>query len=238
MDWLGKRGLKAPETTTAPHAGVVAADPYSFRVAHRRLAWMLRLSAGTNIVLGAALVMSINAISIMLPLKTTEIALVRSDPEDKRLYRIEPLTTTVEGFDLYLEDKAQRFVPLLLSIDAVTQTERLREAFRMMDRKFYDRFQKERIESGEIQKAIDSGIVRTVSVESINRLTSYRGSFKLALDFIQTDTRSGEVVDRVKVRAYIDMTTRPHDDVPERDKYENPLGFVVLDMILKTRESS
>ncbi|MBB4267639.1 hypothetical protein GGD89_003286, partial [Roseospira visakhapatnamensis] len=32
----------------AGHPSVVAADPYSFAVAHRRLAWLLRLSTMTN----------------------------------------------------------------------------------------------------------------------------------------------------------------------------------------------
>ncbi|MBL4748793.1 MAG: hypothetical protein JKY17_08620, partial [Magnetovibrio sp.] len=34
------------------HAAIVEADPYSFRIAHRRLAWMLRMSVGLNVVLG------------------------------------------------------------------------------------------------------------------------------------------------------------------------------------------
>ncbi|MBL4614295.1 MAG: hypothetical protein JKY27_05415, partial [Magnetovibrio sp.] len=163
MAWLKKK--KQPQADDrvedlAPHAPVAAADPYSFRVAHRRLAWLLRISAGTNIVLGASLVMALNALIILMPLKETQIALLRADPQDNRLYRIEPLSKTVDGFDLVLEDKARRYVRLLLEIDSITQTERFREAFRMTEKSFYEKFKKERIDTREVQNAINSGLTR------------------------------------------------------------------------------
>ena len=36
--------------TNGRHGMAVASDPFSFQAAHRRLAWMLRMSAGMNIV--------------------------------------------------------------------------------------------------------------------------------------------------------------------------------------------
>ena len=121
------------EERAGRHASVTRADPYAFEVAHRRLAWMFRISAGMNAGLFALLALAIGTIHGLVPLKTTEIALVRADPEENRLYRIEPLSRTVEGFDLVLEDKARRYVRQLLEIDPITQTKRFREAFRMTE---------------------------------------------------------------------------------------------------------
>jgi len=238
MAWLRTKSSAHDSTRDDGHALVVEADPYSFRVAHRRLAWMLRISAGTNIALGAALVMALNAIVILVPLKETQIALLRSDPQDNRLYRIEPLSKTVEGFDLVLEDKARRYVRLLLEIDSVTQTERFREAFRMTDRSFYEKFRKERIDTREVQNAVNSGLTRSITVESVDRIESFGGTYKYAVDFVQTDERKGELVEQKKLRAYLNMTTRPQADISEADKYENPLGITVLDLVLKERGNS
>ena len=220
------------------HAAVGRADPYAFEVAHRRLAWMLRISASLNVGLFALLALALGAIATLVPLKTTEIALVHADAQDNRLYRIEPLSQTVEGFDLVLEDKARRYVRLLLEIDPITQTQRFREAFRMTDRAFYERFRKDRIESQAVQDAIASGLTRSVMVESVDRIDESGGIYKYAVDFVQTDERGGAVVERKKLRAYLSLTLRARDDVPEADKYENPLGITVLDLVLKSRGNS
>ena len=65
MDWLKpkpkpKLDADAGADDVAPHAAMVRADPYSFRVAHRRLAWLLRISAGTNIVLVFCLIVAVS----------------------------------------------------------------------------------------------------------------------------------------------------------------------------------
>lgn len=220
------------------HGAVVEADPYSFRVAHRRLAWMLRMSVAINVVLGFVVASQGNAIATLVPLKTTEIALVHADPKDKRLYRIEPLKQDIQGFDVVLEDKAQRFVWLLLGIDSITQTERFREAFRMMDGEFYQKFKSENIDNKKVQNAINSGLTRSIVIESVDRLQAFKNTFKFAVDFTQTDERKGEVIETRKVRAYLNMTTRPQEEVPVEDKYENPLGIVVLKLVLKKRNNS
>ena len=230
-------GITETGAANAKKARGAATDPYGFQVAHGRMAWLLRLSAGTTVVLGASLVMALSAISTMLPLKTTEIALVRSDPTDNRLYRIEPIEQSVEGFDLLMESKARRYVRTLLEIDAVTQTERFREAFRMSDKGFYERFRKERIDTDAVQDALDSGLTRSITVESVDRVDAFNGSYKYAVDFVQTDERKGVVVEARKLRAYLSMTTRPQE-VRNADKFENPLGITVLDLILKERGNS
>lgn len=220
------------------HDPVRRADPFSFAVAHRRLAWLLRLSVVINVVLGACLIISLSAWSTLLPLKHTEIALLRADPDDDRIYRVEPADAlTVEGFDLLMESMARRYVRLLLEIDTITQTERFREAFRMTDRGFYERFQEERIQTRQIQDAIDSGLTRSITVESVDFIENTYGTYKYAVDFVQTDERGGEVVERRKVRAYLNMTTRPQS-VTAPERFENPLGITVIDLVLKERGNS
>ncbi|NQV48712.1 MAG: hypothetical protein HQ504_13155 [Rhodospirillaceae bacterium] len=230
-------GDAAPVCAAAGHGPVAVADPYSFQVSHLRMAWLLRLSTGTNVVLGACLVMALSALTTLLPLKTTEIALVRSDPMDNRLYRIEPIKQSVGGFDLLMESMARRYVRNLLEIDTVTQTERFREAFRMTDREFFERFRQERIDTDAVQDALDSGLTRSITVESVDRLQAFGGTYKYAVDFVQTDVRRGVHVETRKLRAYLNITTRPQE-VIDADKYENPLGIIVLDLILKERGNS
>ncbi|MBF0250764.1 MAG: hypothetical protein HQL35_09080 [Alphaproteobacteria bacterium] len=256
MGWLKRQGQVPDETSedfgaefvhdgqkyrviTGRHASVIRADLYSFQVAHRRLAWLFRLSVATNIALVCLAVILGNGIVEIAPLiGKTELALLRADPKDNRLYRIEPLSKDVDGFALVLEDKARRYVRNILEIDSVTQTERFREAFRMTDRAFYEKFRKERIDTREVQNAIDSGLTRSITVESVDRINAFGNTYKYAVDFIQTDVRRGEVVETRRLRAYLNMTTRKQENVSEADKYENPLGITVLDMALKERGNS
>src|SRR3546814_937281 len=84
---------------------------------------MLRLSAGGNVALTILCVVLGNAISTMLPLKTTEIALVRVNSNDDKVYRIEPLTQRTDGFDLVVEIAAKQYVRDLLEIDPITRSE-------------------------------------------------------------------------------------------------------------------
>jgi len=240
MDWLKNKlrpVLDGPLEDAAPHASMVRADPYSFRVAHRRLAWMFRISAGTNIVLGFCLIVAVNGLVEIAPmLSDIKIALVRSDTEDNRTYRIEPLNKKVEGFDLVLESKARRYPWLVLTIDRVTHSERIREAARMSEKTFFERLKNER--KKKIDDALASGLTRTITVESVDRIKTYDGTYKFAVDLVQTDTRKGELVEASKRRVYLSMTTIPQTKVREEDKYENPLGITVLDLTLHKRGTS
>jgi len=238
MAWIKKKSTpNAGADDLAPHASVVKADPYSFQVAHRRLAWLLRISAGTNIVLGFCLIVTVNGLVEIAPmLSDIKVALVRSDAEDNRTYRIEPLNKTVEGFDLVLESKARRYPWLVLTIDRVTHKERIREAARMSEKNFFERLKDER--QKKINDALANGLTRTITVESVDRIQTYDGTYKFAVDLLQTDTRRGELVETSKRRVYLSMTTIAQDKVKEEDKYENPLGITVLDMTLHKRGNS
>ena len=225
---------KASRASTARRA---TTDPYGFQMAHRRLAWLLRISFGTNIILLCGFVITVSVIPVLLPLRTTEIALLRSDPADDRVYRVEPISQEVDGFDLLLEQMSRRYVKLLLEIDGVSQTSRMREAFAMTDNGFYQKFRKRHIDSGIIQDAIDDGLNRTVLVESADRISESNGTFQYAVDFVQIDKRNGETFDQKKLRAYLSITTRPHE-VRSSEKFENPFGIRILNLILKPRSNS
>lgn len=238
MGLLKKRERRlASAVAKAPpvHESISDADPYSFQVSHRRLAWLLRLSAGTNVALAAVVVVQMSLIATMLPLKTTEIALLRTDASDDRVYRVEPIAKNVPGFDLLMESMARRYVRELLEIDSVTQTERFRWAFRMSDTELYERFKKERFKP--VEDALKDGLTRSITVESVDRFSTSAGTYKYAVDFVQTDKRRGQEIDSRKLRAYLNMTTRPQR-VREPDKYENPLGITVLEISLKERANS
>lgn len=242
MRFFGRQigGKNAPEKTpdmarpAGRHEGLAAADPYAFQVSHRRLAWMLRISMGTNVVLSVLVAVTVSATANLFPLKEVRLALVHEDVGDKRRFRVTPITEEVEGFDIYVEREARRYVDLIVPIDPVSQRKRMLEAFAMTGDDFYKRFRQERIESGIIQEAIKSGLTREVLVESADRVEKIGNDYKYAIDFMQRDSRGGEVVEEKLLRAYLLMGLRP-SEVPEEEKYKNPLGLVVLDMVLKER---
>lgn len=242
MAWLGRIGKRKGGGTSdpvaaSPHASILAADPYSFQASHRRLAWMLRLSAGTNVVLGAGVVVMVQTIAALVPLKETEIALVRTYGPDDRTYVVEPVSKEVGGFEVFLEAQAKRFVRITGEIDPVTQEERQREASRLSDNRFWERFKRERIDSGLISEALESGIEREVRIVSIDPIATLSSDHKYAVDFIQIDRRRGVEVSRKALRAYLTLATRPQN-VSEADKYTNPFGITVLDMVLRERGAS
>lgn len=231
----------APAITPPPdlnrHAAVADADPYGFAVSHRRLAWLLRLSVVVNVGLLASVVVQANAIGALVPLKTTEVALVRGFEPDDKLYQIEPISEDVQGFDLLLESMARRYVRLVLEIDPVTEGERRAEAARMSDGGFWRGFRRDRIDTKERSDALADGMVRHIVVDDATRLVSFDDDYKLAVDFTQIDERRGQEVGRKALRAYLSMTTRPQS-VTAEDRFSNPLGITVLQFVLKERPTS
>lgn len=211
---------------------VAKADPYSFQVAHRRLAWLLRISAGGNVALCFVIVVQANAISAMLPLKTTEVALVRSYDANDKIYRIEPISRSVPGFDVALEGFAKRFARECLEVDSVTQVERMRWCSRSSDGKFFERFTKERRE--QVEKDLKAGLTRSAPVDTAERLEAVGGTYKYAVELKYIDKRNGSLIEERQMRVYLNIAQRPQRVGPA-DKYENPHGFTVLDLSLKER---
>lgn len=209
-------------------------DPFAFQSMHKRLAWLLRLSTMTNVALGIVVIFLISLVLAMMPLKEVRVALLRVDEADNRLYRVEPISQKVAGFDLLMEQRAKRYVKLLLEIDAITQTDRFQEAFLYTEDDFYNRFQKERVQSSEIQNAINAGLERTILVETADLVSKRNNISRYAVDFVQVDKVKGKETTRQNLRAFLAMTTKPYQ-VRETEKYDNPLGIRIIDMTLKER---
>lgn len=225
------------------HDAVRQADPYAFEAAHRRLAWLLRLSTMTNVGLLAALVIAISTIAELVPLKEVQLGLIRISERDGRtmpanladLVRVLPITKETPGFDLLMESFVRRYVQNLLEIDKVSQGDRMREANLHSEAEWWKQFISDK--KKEIDSAIDSGLSRSVMVESADRISMRDGVGRYAVDIIQTDERGGKIVETKKLRAYLAVTSRPHT-VRESEKFENPLGLRVLDVSLKGRGNS
>jgi type IV secretion system protein VirB8 len=238
------RGLFArrPKGDPPPnHDSLRALDPFAFESAHRRLAWMLRISAMTNVGAFAVIIVLASAIATLVPLKSVQLGLVRVEPAQDRagpvdpaaLVRVLPITRDTPGFDLLMESFVRRYVRLLLEIDAVSQAERMREANLHSDAAWWKQFA---ARAKEIERAVESGLNRSIVVESADRISLRDGIARYAVDFVQTDTRDGKAIETRKLRAYVSVTARPHT-VRDAEKYENPLGLRVLDLALKERGS-
>ncbi|SIS85429.1 VirB8/TrbF family protein [Insolitispirillum peregrinum] len=209
-------------------------DPFAYQSAHRRMAWLLRLSTATNVVLGLCLVGVSGALTVLMPLKEVRPALITLKGAEDQIIHIEPLEKGAAGFELLLEAMARRYVKNLLEIDDATQGPRFREAFAMTTQSYYKKFRDERIESKAIQEALDSGLTREILIESAAKVSENKGIYTYAVDFVQVDRRRGVEVERKPLRAYLAMTTAP-SSVAAPQRYDNPLGIVVQDLTLKEK---
>ena len=237
---LGGRAMRSREIPPVNHDSVREADPYSFEVAHRRLAWMFRLSVMVNVSLGVSAVVLASTISTLVPLKTTQLALLRIEPSTDRVaqvdpatrVRIEPITKNVKGYDLLMQSFVRRYVSLVKPMDTVSQGVRMTEARGYSDGKFWEDFAKERL--AEYEVAVKTGLTRSVAIETAELMPT-RGPNRLyAVDFTQTDRRAGQEDKTLALRAYLTVTTR-EQTVRDDERFENPLGIRVLAMSVQNR---
>lgn len=239
------RRRRRPPSGPGPvdHSQVRKADPYAFEAAHRRLAWMLRLAVVIVVALAGVSITAISAIATLVPLKEVQLGLVRIEERSDKmvpvdpasLVRVLPVTKDTPGFDIMLESFVRRYVRILLEIDAVSQDDRMREANLHSDPEFWKKLMSTRL--GEIKAALDSGLNRSIVVESVDRISLRNDTYRYAVDFVQTDARNGKLVEIRKLRAYLPVTLRPHTVKPA-EQFENPHGLRVLDLALKERGNS
>ncbi len=236
--------LQAPAVpAVVNHDGVREADPYGYEAAHRRMAWLLRLSVMINVALASVAVIEGSAIAELVPLQKLKLGLVRIEPSTDRvvkvdpasLVRIEPIIKDTPGYDLLMDSYVRRYVRVLLEIDKLSQDSRMHEANINSDRDFWVKFIRERY--SEIKKAIQTGLVRSIVVTNSERISRRNNIDIYAVDFTQTDQREGKTVEVKNLRAYLSVTTRPRT-VPLSEKYENPAGFTTIDLVLKERGNS
>ncbi len=224
-----------PEVKPEPkHANILQADPFAYKTAHRRMAWLLRLSVGTNVALAICVVASIQALVSLVPLKETEIALLRADPSDDRIYRVEPISMEVDGFELMLEKLARRYVHQILTIDDTTQNTRFKEVRTYSDPEFFNDYVK--TNKTVIEEAIKDGLNRSITIKGAYQVDAYDGVYLYVVEFLQTDRIGREQPKRRHLRAFLEMTPRPHD-VTAAERFENPLGIRVLGMSIKVQAS-
>jgi len=209
--------------------------PYDFEAAHRRLAWMFRLAVFLTLFLGMALGMAVHTISTLLPLKTTEYALLRADPADDRIYRVEPLSREVEGYDLFVEATIRRLTRVLLSVDAVTSLTEIPRALELYGtREFARRFHDMR--SASLKEDIKADLSRSIVIEGVELLAEYGGQDRrYAVNVIQIDKRKGKLISKHRRRASLHIRFQPHT-VREQDKFNNPHGLRLVNLTLQEQE--
>lgn len=216
------------------HSGVLSADPFAYRTAHRRLAWLLRSSVAINVVLGACLAVTTQALTSLVPLKTTEVALLRADPSDDRIYRVEPISVNVDGFELLLEKLSRRYVRQILTIDETTQNTRFAEVRSYSDADFFNHYVK--TNKPFLDQALKDGLNRSITIKGAYKVDAYNGVFLYVVEFQQVDRMDRTEPVRRDLRAFLELTPRPNE-VTEAEKFENPLGIRVLGMSIKEQAS-
>lgn len=208
-------------------------DPFDFQVAHKRLAWMTRLLAGglfASLIFNGILV---NSIASLFPLKEVQIALLRADPADNRIYRVEPISKDVPGYDLFMEMAVRNFTASVLAIDSVgAKPEIIATLDTFATSEFNKKFYRQR--AAAVDEAIEAGLNRSITIESAALIGNYEGVRNYSVDFVQTDKRNGKIVENRTLRAVLKVTTQPNT-VKTKDKFNNPHGIRVMDMVLKER---
>ena len=221
--------------TAAAPAGVRAVNPYGFRIAHRRLAWMFRISAVLNVALCGAVIFLASAFMALFPLTRVELALVKTDSADNQLVRIEPLSRDVNGYDILLENKVRWYVQNLLEIDSASQGVRMQATRKLASSDFAAKFYRSQVETGAIDKALADGLTRTIKIADIDMLQRSGDQTTWSVDFVQRDAQGGVPLAEKKVRATVVVAAGQVNEVPLAERYENPLGVQVLDVSLKER---
>ena len=226
-----------PSPPLTNHNHLRTLDPFVFEVAHRRLAWCFRLSVMTNIALTCCVVITSAAFLSVFPLKEVRFAFLREDVETNKVWRVEPVSRNVDGYEVLLEAKAREFVEDILPIDALTQAGRYGRAFKMATAQFYETFKRDRLDSGFMTEARKSSLNRSIRIEAVDvRQTPANPETHLvSADVVQLDRfGNAEEAKEKRLRVFLEMTALPQI-VSESELYTNPLGILVLNMTIKER---
>lgn len=228
----------ASKTVSEPeignHSSVLEADPFAFKTAARRNAFFLRFFVTYSAAATLAVIVLVSSITSLFPLKTTEFVLLRVDPNDDRIYQVEPVSVDVPGYELMVEKIARRFVREILTIDEVTQNSRFDRVRRYSDSAFFNTYIKENKDL--ISRALSDGLNRSITIQGANKIVRYDDIYQFVVEFTQTDRIGREKPTVRKLRAYLELAPRPQE-VKEVDKFENPLGIRVLNMAVKEQPS-
>jgi type IV secretion system protein VirB8 len=87
-----------------------------------------------------------------------------------------------------------------------------------------------------IEEAIKDGLNRSITIKGAYQVDAYDGVYLYVVEFLQTDRIGREKPKRRHLRAFLEMTPRPHD-VRAAERFENPLGIRVLGMSIKEQAS-
>lgn len=213
------------------HAATIAADPFSFQAAHRRLAWLLRISAGTNVALVCAVIALVALINSLFPLKEKELGLLRAHPADNRIYAVDPIKKSADGYKLLLESNVRRYVGLILSVNPITHNRDLNEAAQFTDLGFMKKFQRIWLSSDDYQRLLKRKVFREVRVTDAHLAEAAGINYRWVLTVEYVDKLDGREIGRGKRRVWMHHQTRPHD-VSEANKFMNPAGMFVVDLEL------
>ena len=230
-----KRTKNIPPTLEAApdHSAVRAVDPFDFQVAHKRLVMCFRISAMLNVAMGMAVCALVAALLAMMPLKEIRPALIMADSRDNMVYSVAPISPETNGFDLVLETLVRGFVVNALSIDPLSSDFRAAKASAVMSDVYQKKYLKTFVSNGWLQDVMDSGLIRSIIIESTNHIDNPSASdHLLSVDYIQTDTRDNVELERKRMRAFLKLAQRPQI-VKKSEIYNNPLGIFVLDMTIK-----
>ncbi|SFP08945.1 VirB8 protein [Cohaesibacter marisflavi] len=225
-----KGAVRQAEEGIGNHRAVLTADPFAFKTAARRNAFFLRFFVVYSTAATLAIIVLVSTISELFPLKTTEFALLRVDPNDDRIYSVEPVSVKVPGYELMVEKIARRYVRDILAIDDVTQNERFNRVRRYSDSDFFNAYLK--ANKDLISRALGDGLNRSITVVGANKIVRYDDIYQFVVEFIQTDKIGRDKPKKRHLRAYLELEPR-QQDVQEVDKFENPLGIRVLNMAVK-----
>jgi type IV secretion system protein VirB8 len=221
--------LKAAQRTSAD-PDQLGAYPSSVRVPAlegRRYLWTTRVFAiGFYLSMLLNIILVFTIFNVMLPLKRVEPFLVTFSQRDDQVVHIEPLTVRINGIDVLIEAMAREYVRVREEILTDQQEMQRRWVDYLKTRmppEAYNAFLT-RVDA-PFQELIERGISRKVEIDRVlRRSPNHLEVYYKTLD----QDRSGRTllatswVARLKI-GFVQQ------EVTDAEKYNNPLGFVVLD---------
>lgn len=194
---------------------------------YRMAVYTNRLLALVTGVLAAIIVVMALALYGLLPLKSTEVFLVRADGRSDVVWTVEPISPRASAFDLAVESALRRYVIARERIDLVTEAERWGSVEYMSSPRVWKDFWSFMVKPPNGDSPYDvmkeRGLTRDISVERVDVIERGR---RYQVTFSRMDRR----LDRLeKSETWVaSMTVSFHPQkVTDEHKLTNPFGLFV-----------
>lgn len=205
--------------------------------AYRFNAWAARVLAIVAAIEALCIALLAAAIVQLVPLKEIQPMLLIGGSRDDQVWRVEPFVRGARGFELIVEKLAEQYVVQRETIDLQTEPTRWQQVEWMSSSAVWNSFRNEmdarRNPQSPYRQAEEHGLGRRI----VPIVAAMLGPRQIQVEFERRDyhrlsgearTRSGEEISRRVFVATLSFELQ-EQVVRFEDRYQNPIGFTVVD---------